>query len=63
MNSKPQKFEKKNVSHINIFFKRTFRILQKPIVKSLTLPIKHYKIFGQVWIGEIEKKMPKILKN
>jgi len=35
-------------------------------LKSLTLPIKHYKnsiIFGQVWIGEIENKMPKMLKN
>jgi len=52
--------------YIYIIFKRTFRIFQKSLVKSLTLPIKHYKKFynfGQVWIGEIENKMPKMLKK
>jgi len=44
-NSKPQNFEKKNISHINIYFKKTFRIFQKSLVKSLTLPIKHHKKF------------------
>jgi len=66
INSKQQNFEKKIISHINILFKRTFRIFQKSMVKSLTLPIKHYKnsiIFGQVSIGEIENKMPKMLKK
>jgi len=36
------------------------------MVKSLTLPIKTTKnsiIFGHVWIGEIENKMPKMLKK
>ena len=56
-NSKPQNFEKKN-SH-QFFFRRSFRIIQKSLVQSLILPI----IFGQVWIGEIENKMPKMLKK
>jgi len=51
---------------MNSFFKRTFRIFKKLLVKSLILLIKHHKkflIFGQVWIGEIENKMPKMLKK
>jgi len=48
-NSKQQNFEKKNISHINIFFQRTFRIFQKSLVKSLTLPIKHHKKFDNFW--------------
>jgi len=44
-----QNFGKKIISHINIFFKRTFRIFQKSLVKSLTLRIKHYKIFHNFW--------------
>jgi len=48
-NSKPQNFGKKIISHINIFFKRTFRISQKSLVQSLTLPIKHYKKFHNFW--------------
>jgi len=48
-NCKLQNFEKKNISHINIFFKRTFRIFQKSLVKSLTLPIKHHKKFDNFW--------------
>jgi len=46
INSKSQNFEKKIIiSHMNIFFQRAFRIFQKSFVKSLTLPIKHYKKF------------------
>jgi len=41
--------ERKNISHINIFFKRTFRIFQKSLVKSLMLPIKHHKKFDNFW--------------
>jgi len=37
------------ISHINIFFKRTFRIFEKSLVKSLTFPIKHYKKFHHFW--------------
>jgi len=48
-NSKPQNFEKKNISHINNFFKRNFRIFQKSLVKSLWLPIKHHKKFDNFW--------------
>jgi len=58
--SKLQNFEKKNISHINIFFNRTFRNFQKLLVKSLTLPIKHHKRFRNC---EIENKMPKMLKK
>jgi len=36
---------KKYISHMNIFFERTFKIFQKSLVKSLTLPIKHRKKF------------------
>jgi len=66
INSKPLNFEEENISHIKMFFKRTFRIFQKSLVKSLTFPIKYYKKFHNfwtVWIGEIENKMPKILKK
>jgi len=49
-NSKPQNFEKKkNISHIDIFLKRTFRIFKKTLVKSLTLPINHHKKFHNFW--------------
>jgi len=48
-NSKAQNFEKKNISHIHIFFKITFRIFQKSLVKSLMLPIKHHKKFDNIW--------------
>ena len=41
--------KKKNILHINIFFKRTFRIFQKSLVKSLSLPIKYHKTFGNFW--------------
>jgi len=41
--------KKKIISHINIFFKRTFRIFQKSLVKYLTLPIKHHKKFDNFW--------------
>ena len=47
--SKPQNFEIENISHINMFFKRTFRIFQKSLVKSLILPIKHHKKFHIFW--------------
>ena len=49
INIKQQNFEKKIISHINIFFKRTFRIFQKSLVKSVTLPLKHYKKFHNFW--------------
>jgi len=39
----------KIISHIYNFFKRTIRIFQKSLVKSLTLPIKHYKKFYNFW--------------
>jgi len=48
-NSKPQNLKKKRISDINIFFKRTFRIFQKSLVKSRTLPIKHHKKFDNFW--------------
>jgi len=48
-NSKPQNFGTKISSHINIFLKRTFRIFQKSLVKSLTFPIKHYEKFYNFW--------------
>ena len=51
-NSKPQNFEKKNISQVNIFFKRTFRIFHKSLVKSLKLPIKPHKKFGNFWISQ-----------
>jgi len=57
---------KKKLFHISIFFKISFRIFQKSLVKYLTLLIKTTKnslIFGHVWIGEIENKMPKMLKK
>jgi len=44
-----RKILKKNISHIDIFFKRTFRIFLKSSVKSLTLPIKHDKKFDNFW--------------
>jgi len=50
-NTKSQNFEKKYISHINIFFKGTFRIFQKSFVKSLTLTIKHHKKFHNFWTG------------
>jgi len=58
--------KKKYISQINIFFKGTFRIFQKSLVKSVSLPIittKNSIIFGHIWIGEIENKMPKMLKK
>jgi len=48
-NSKPQNFEKKNILHINIFFKRTFKIFLKSLVKYLTLPRKQHKKFDNFW--------------
>ena len=47
-NSKPHNFEKTIISHINIFFKRTSRNFQNSL-KSLILPIKHYKKFNNFW--------------
>jgi len=44
-----RKILKKKISHMNIFFKRTFRIFQKSLVKSLTLPITHHKKFDNFW--------------
>jgi len=44
-----REFWKKNISHNNMFFKRAFRIFQKSLVKSLTLPLKHYKKFHNCW--------------
>jgi len=41
--------KKKNISHVNIFSERTFRIFQKSLVKSLTLPIKPHKKFDNFW--------------
>ena len=41
--------KKKYISQINSFFKRTFRIFQKLLVKSLILPIKHHKKFHNFW--------------
>ena len=44
-NTKVKNFEKK-LFHISIFFfQRTFRIFQKSLVKSVTLPIKYHKKF------------------
>jgi len=40
---------KKNISHVNIFFKSTYRIIQKWLVKSLMLPIKLHKKFDNFW--------------
>jgi len=34
------------------FFKRTFRIFQKSLVKSLTLPIKYHKKFDNFWTSQ-----------
>jgi len=50
--------KKKIISHINIFLKTTFRIFQKSLVKSLTLPIKHYKKFHNFWtsLGRCNRK-------
>jgi len=48
-NSKTQNFENKNILHIIIFFKRTFRISQKTLAKSLTLPIKYFKKLHNFW--------------
>jgi len=48
-NSKLQNFEKKNILHINIFFKRTFRNFKKALVKYLTLPQKQHKKFDNFW--------------
>jgi len=44
---------------MNIFLKRTFRIVKKSLVKSLTFPIKHYTKLHNFWTSEIENKMPK----
>jgi len=65
-NSKPQNFRNKIISHSNIFFKRTFRIFQKSLVKSQTLPIKHYKKFNNFWTSLDRwnrNKMSKMIKN
>jgi len=48
-NSKLKNFGNKIISYINIFSKRTFRIFQKSLIKSITLPIKHYKKFHNFW--------------
>jgi len=48
-NTKPQNFEKKNISHINIFFKRTFTIFQKSLVTSLKLLIEHHEKLDKFW--------------
>jgi len=37
------------MSHINIVFKRIFKIFQKLLVKSLTLRIKHHKKLQNIW--------------
>jgi len=39
-NSKPQNFEKKNISHIHIFFKKTFRIFSEIVSKISNLSNK-----------------------
>jgi len=49
INTKPQNFEKKIISHIYTLFKRTFRIFQKSLVKSLTLVKKHDKKVNNFW--------------
>jgi len=49
-----------------IFFKRTSKNFQNSLIKSLILPIKHYKKFNkflQVSIGEIGKKDVKNAKR
>jgi len=55
--------ENKIISHICMFFKRTFRNFQNSLIKSLILPIKNTTrnsiIFWQLWIGETEKKCEK----
>jgi len=45
-NSKLQNFEKKNYFTYLYFFKRTAINFQNSLIKSLILPIKHYKKFN-----------------
>jgi len=44
-----RKILKKKYFTCQYFFKRTFRIFQKSLVKSLTLRIKHHKNFDNFW--------------
>jgi len=48
------------------FFKRNFTNFQESLIKSLTLPLKHYKKFHNFWTSLDRwnrKKMPKMLKK
>ena len=59
-------FLKKNISHISIFVKELleiFRICWKNVYSFDYNTTKISIIFWQVWIGEIEKKMPKMIKE
>jgi len=44
-----RKILKKKYFTYQYFFKRTFRIFQKSLVKSLTLPIEPHKKFDNFW--------------